>query len=380
MQNKDLGYEKENIVVIKNIYDNFFPGLDSLSREKQVLRLFSLKEQILQNPDVINATFTGVLPGTWGNWGSGQGYLRVRSEGPSPERLYDITATCVDQSYMDVFEMDLAAGRNFNKDLVLPKTHEGVILNEKAVNLLGLEEPIGKYIYSQQSKKILNNKGEEQRVDYEDQYPIIGVIKDFHTHSLYKQIIPYLFTPPSKEWFKPDNLAVRFMPGNVSENISWLEETWKEFAPDAKIEIQFFDQIFEKRYIKEKKLARIFTFFCILAIFIACLGIFGLAAFTAEQRTKEIGIRKVMGASIANVVEILSKIYLKLIFIAILLACPSGYLLMSKWLQSFPFQTQIGVIVFLSTIVIILLIVISSVSYHSIKAALTNPARTLKYE
>jgi putative ABC transport system permease protein len=175
-------------------------------------------------------------------------------------------------------------------------------------------------------------------------------------------------------------LAIRFLPGNISDNIAFLENTWKKFKMEGPFKYSFFDQEFENLYNKEKRLAHIFTFFCLLAIFIACLGIFGLAAFTAEQRTKEIGIRKVMGASIQNIVEILSRIYLKLIIIAVLFACPIGYVLMNKWLTNFPFRANIGVIVFILTIVVTLIIVISSVSYHSIKAAMTNPARTLKYE
>jgi putative ABC transport system permease protein len=170
------------------------------------------------------------------------------------------------------------------------------------------------------------------------------------------------------------------MPGDIANNIALLEETWKKFVPDIPLEYSFFDKEFEALYNKEKKLAQIFTFFTLLAIFIACLGIYGLASYTAEQLTKEIGVRKAMGATIANIVERLVRVYLKLILVALLIACPLGYFVMGRWLQNFPYHKNIEIVVFLYAIVIILFIVLSSVSYHSIKAALTNPARTLKYE
>jgi putative ABC transport system permease protein len=148
----------------------------------------------------------------------------------------------------------------------------------------------------------------------------------------------------------------------------------------APFEYSFFDIELGTLYNKEKKLVQVFTFFTILAILIACLGIYGLAAFTAEQRTKEIGIRKVMGASVRNIVKILSRTYLKLLIIATLIACPVGYIIMNKWLQGFAFRINIGAGIFILTVLITALIVLSSVSYHSAKAALTDPANTLKYE
>jgi len=274
----------------------------------------------------------------------------------------------------------MAAGQNFRKSITIPQTREGVILNEKAVDLLGLKNPVGKYIEKEINIRITNTEGERVWGKGKDQIPIIGVFKDFHTSDLHQDIIPLIYYPQSQELYDGSFISVRFLPGNIPDNIAFLEKTWNNIVTKIPFEYSFFDIELETQYNKEKTLTQVFTFFTILAIFIACLGIYGLAAFTTGQRTKEIGIRKVMGASVGNIVKILSRIYLKLLIAATLIACPVGYIIMNKWLQGFAFRINIGAGIFILTVLISTIIVLSSVSYHSVKAALTDPANTLKYE
>jgi len=248
------------------------------------------------------------------------------------------------------------------------------------VDLLGFKNPVGKYIEREVNKRITNTEGETVWGKGKDQIPIIGVFKDFHTSDLHQDIIPLIYYPQSQELYDGSYISVRFLPGNIPDNIAFLEKTWNNVIAKIPFDYSFFDKELEILYNKEKNLTQVFTFFTILAIFLACLGIYGLAAFTTEQRIKEIGIRKVMGATVRNIVKILSRTYLKLLIIAALIACPVGYIIMNKWLQGFAFRINIGAGIFIFTALITTIIVLSSVSYHSVKAALTDPAKTLKYE
>ncbi|MDX1284958.1 MAG: FtsX-like permease family protein, partial [Draconibacterium sp.] len=380
MQNKDLGFDKENIIILKNAWALFWQDRENMSIESREHRAISFRQEILKQSNVINATYTGNVPGVYRITESGAGYqwdFRFRLEGEPSDVSNGMPYTYIDHAYLDVFGLEMAAGEYF-REYPLSQA-ETAIINETAVNKFGLNDPVGKYLYIKKPKYITNREGEQERVMVEFPTLITGVFKDFHNREL-KQGIKETLYFPIPEGRTEQFLAIRFLPGNISENIAFLKNTWEKFGMERPFNYSFFDQEFENLYNKEKRLAHIFTFFTLLAIFIACLGIFGLAAFTAEQRTKEIGIRKAMGASIQNIVEILSRIYMKLILVAVLFACPIGFILMNKWLLNFPFRTNVGVIVFVLTILVTLIIVISSVSYHSIKAAMTDPARTLKYE
>jgi len=377
MQHKDLGFDKEHIVIIYNIHELW--NRKYVPSEEQEIRLTSFRQELQRNQYIKSTSCLSALPGMWGHqWGN----VRVRPERDFSKANYRINESRIDFNFAEVFQLEMAAGRNFKKTEIFPQNREGVILNEKAVKYLGMEDPVGKLIYANLADLVKNEENDFDVVRKEILIPVIGVFMDFHNRDLYSDIQPNLFTPIKKKNIDIHTrfFAIRFQPGNITNNISFLKETWGKFVPDIPLEYSFFDKEFDALYNKEKKLAQIFTFFILLAIFIACLGIFGLAAFTAEQRTKEIGIRKAMGATTENIVEILVRIYLKLIIIALLIACPVGYIVMNRWLQNFPYHKNIGIAVFLIAIVIILFIVLSSVSYHSIKAALTNPARTLKYE
>jgi putative ABC transport system permease protein len=375
MQNKDLGFEKENIVIIKNIRGIYYEDPE-LSWDERYLKVASLHQEVLKHPNVVTASLAEEIPGKFGYWSP----KYVRPEGAAPETKYGLRSTQIDHSYLDVFDLEMAAGQNFRKSFTISQKREGVILNEKAADRLGLKNPVGKYIETEVTNRITTDEGVGKWVREEDQIPIIGVFEDFHTRDLHQDTEPIIFFPQAEDMYSGYYIFVRFLPGNVPDNISFLEKTWNKMGFKAPFEYSFFDIEFETLYNKEKKLAQVFTFFTILAIFIACLGIYGLAAFTAEQRTKEIGIRKVMGASVRNIVKILSGTYFKLLIVATLIACPLGYIIMEKWLQGFAFHINIGTGIFVFTVLITIIIVLSSVSYQSVKAALKNPASTLKYE
>jgi len=375
MRNKDIGFEKENIIIIKNVLSVLYE-VPKLSWEERYLKIETLLQEILKHPNVVNASLTEDIPGKFASFVP----RNVRPEGASPETKYGLRLTYIDRAYLEVFDLEMAAGKNFRQSFAIGQKREGVILNEKAVDRLGLKNPVGKYVETRVSNRITTDVGVRRWVSEKDQVPIIGVFEDFHTHDFHQETEPVIFFPHSEDSYWGDNIFVRFLPGNIPDNISYLENTWHNIVAKIPFEYSFFDNELETLYNKEKKLAQGFTFFTILAIFIACLGIYGLAAFTTEQRAKEIGIRKVMGASVRNIVQVLSRIYLRLLIVATLITCPVGYIIMNKWLQGFAFRINIGVGIFIFTVLITTIIVLSSVSYYSVKAALTNPANTLKYE
>ncbi|NQU54585.1 MAG: ABC transporter permease [Bacteroidetes bacterium] len=373
MQNKDLGFDKGNIVIVKEVAARLWLKDRGISQEERITRMETFKQELLKNSNVTNVSYARSIQGTQG---VGYDLFAVKAEGALPEKKSSVNVTHVDHDYKNLFALEIADGKNFKKSLLTPQIIEGVIINEKAANFLELKNPVGKYIYFDKWYVLIEGKW----VGRKAQFPIIGVFKDFHTHNLHQAIQPTIYFPLHRGDGVSNFISVRFMPGNIRNNIAFLEKKWEEMGAIQPLEYSFFDQEFDNLYRKEKKLAQVFTFFSILALFIACLGIFGLAALTAEQRTKEIGIRKVVGASEKNVVLLLSRIYLKLLIVASLLACPVGYFIMHRWLQEFPFRIKQGADIFILTEIIVLVIVVSSVSYYLVKAAFTNPVRTLKYE
>jgi putative ABC transport system permease protein len=206
---------------------------------------------------------------------------------------------------------------------------------------------------------------------------VIGVVKDFHTDSLHNPLEPICIDQ------NPGNfnyIAVRFGPGSVSEPMAILEKKWKELDSTGTFDYAFLEDSLVGQYRAEERLSVIFTYFSILAIFIACLGLFGLASFTAEQKTKEIGIRRILGAPVSGIVLLLSKEFTKWVVAANLLAWPIAYFLMQKWLQNFAFRISIGIGTFLLAAALALMIALTIVCYQSLKAALANPIESLRYE
>jgi putative ABC transport system permease protein len=379
MQNKDLGFDKENIVVLDEMFSRLWLKFNrEWTPQEMTIQLTRFKQELLKNPNVIDASYARSVQGS-----SRVGYdsYQVRVEGDSPEKISTINTTAIDYNYLNVFGLEMIAGRNFRKTSTFPETVEGIILNERAVKYLGFKNPVGKHIYIKNWQDLITNEeGELQWVKKETQFPIIGVFKDFHTHNLYSPIRPTMYMPLYKGSYMSGRMAVKFFPGNISKNISFLKKTWNEFGAIRPLKFSFFDQDLDTMYKKEKRLAQIFAFFSILAIFIACLGIFGLSVLTIANRTKEIGIRKVNGATSNEIMYMLNKEFVKRVIISFIIACPIVYYFIYKWLENFAYRTSLSWWVFALAGAMALIIVLLTVSWQSFKASIQNPVEALRDE
>ena len=270
----------------------------------------------------------------------------------------------VDYDYINTLGMRLIAGRNFSKDFGTDSS--AVILNETTAKSLGYDDPLGKSVYS-----IYNPKTNETR-----KYTIIGVVKDFHFESLKRDIGKLgLFLRRSTGL-----ASFKINAANASQIIKTAEQKWKVLSPQMPFNYKFLDAEFNHVYDAEQRVGRIALSFAVLAIAIACLGLFGLAAYIAEQRTKEIGIRKVLGASVADIISMLSKDFVKLVLIAAILAFPVAWFAMSKWLQEFAYRIDIGWWVFIMAGLAAIVIALVTISFQAIKAAMANPVKSLRSE
>jgi putative ABC transport system permease protein len=259
----------------------------------------------------------------------------------------------------------LARGRFFSKDFSTDS--HAAVLNEKAVELLGWDDPIGKKI----------NNWSQNRGDF----TVIGVIKDYHYESLHQEIRPQaLFLSGGYYTNVESYISVRLSTENISETIGYVENTWRDFAPNKPFEYSFLDQDYNNLYINEQQTRKLFSIFSFLAIFIACLGLFGLASFIADRRTKEIGIRKVLGASVLRIVQILNKSFMKWVLLANLIAWPAAWFVMNRWLQNFAYRIDLSWWMFVLGALLALVIAFITVSFQTVKAALRNPVDSLRYE
>jgi putative ABC transport system permease protein len=266
----------------------------------------------------------------------------------------------VDYDFLESMGLDLVQGRAFSPDLPTDSL-EALVINETAVQQFGWADPLGKRI-------ALSSK---------QTGTVIGVVKDFHFTSLREAMRPVAFHVRPEEF---RYVSARLRPGNVSQVLARLEEIWQQFAPAYPFDYHFLDEDIDALYETEQRLGRAVTYFTGLAVFIACLGLFGLAAFTAERRTKEIGIRKAMGASVPRIVLLISKDFLRLVFVAFVVAAPLAYFALQTWLDNFAYRIEISWGIFLVAGSLSLVVALLTVSYQSIKAALIDPVKSLRYE
>jgi putative ABC transport system permease protein len=272
----------------------------------------------------------------------------------------------VDDQFLQTLAVKLLAGRLFSKDFPAD-TLTRFVVNEAVVKQYGFASPeaaLGKWL-------AFDWDGQPR------QFTIVGVVKNFHFKDLHEDIEPLAFRLYNDADF---NYVVAHTSGNIGQSLAGLESTWKKLNPNEPFEYSFLDQDFQKNYESEERQARLIRSFTLVAIIISCLGLFGLATFTAEQRTKEIGIRKVLGASVYGVVALLSKDFLKLVLVAVVIASPLAWWGMNKWLQNFAYKTSIGWPVFALTALIALFIAVATVSFQAIKAAVANPVKSLRSE
>ncbi len=344
IRSKNLGFNKDQVLVIKNV--------DDLGKQQ-----FAFTNTIKGNSNIIDASLSEGLP---------DHHLTAevfRKEGTDDENE-TIVYFPVDYNFQNTYQIKMKEGRFFDRNITTDSS--AIILNEAAVRKLKYTEPL--------NQRLLYNLGENRTASLK----IIGIVKDFHIQSLKDEIRPAAFVLLNEP--SADFLSVKVSAADISGTIKYLANEWKEFGQLKPLEYSFFDEYFAEEYKTEIQSEKIFTVFAILAIVIACLGLFGLATFTAEQKTKEIGIRKVLGASIMNIVSMLSKEFLILVAIANLIAWPAAYFIMNNWLDKFVYRTDIGLGIFVLAGFCVLVIAVLTVAYKSLRAASANPIKNLKYE
>ena len=342
MQNKDLGFDKNNLIVIKNA--------ESLGSDKN-----AFKEELLKMPEVVNVSICNLVPP---NVNYSDLFRPLGIDNQERGCNYCIA----DEDLLTTLKTSMVDGRFFSKEF--PSDFRGVVINEAAARLFGWEDPVGQKVQTFWKE---NN---------EDVREVIGVVKDYNFQSLAEEITSLIIFSGTEG----NNLLVRLTPGDISRKINAIQSKWKSFPGKGSFDYSFITDDFSAKFRKEQQLSKIFIVFTLLAIVIASLGLLGLATFTAEQRSKEIGIRKAMGASSNSVVKLMSLEYLNLIFISFFIAVPLSYFIISWWLKNFAYKTNIGAISFIIGGVIAVLIAVLSVGYQSLKAASRNPVDSLKYE
>ncbi len=346
IQNKDIGYAKDQVLIIEDIY-------------AAGNHVESFKKEVMQLGQVENASVSGYLPTP--SYRNGSTFFKDGSS--DQEDAISMQKWKVDHEYLSTLNLELIAGRDFNRDFSGDST--AMLLNESAIKILGLkpEEAIGTRI---------------QDLDQEDEklFTVIGVIKNFHFESLRSDINALSLSLGKSNGY----MAVKLNSGNFSNTIADIEKIWDKIAPGQPFNYRFMEDSFNTTYKAEQRLSRVFIVFTILSLLIACLGLFGLATFNAEKRTKEIGVRKVMGANVFQITYRLTVDFLKLVGIAIIFSLPLGWYAMTKWLEDFAYRIEIGVEVLIIAALLAILISIITVSYQSIKAAIVNPVKSLRTE
>lgn len=341
IQTKRLGLDRENVVYIPlegDIYN----------------KIEAFRQEVLSSPHITSATTTGAIP-TQIESNSGD----LDWDGRDKDLSNTVMATSVGYDFAKTMHIKMLDGRDFST--AFPGDTTNYIINEAAARMMQMKDPVGKQVH------FWNGKG-----------TIVGLMQDFHLNSFHTAIQPLILV--NYKGLNTSYFMVRTQPGKTREALADLEKISKEFNPNYPFSYHFMDDDYEKMYHSEQVVDTLIKYFGILAIIISCLGLLGLAAFTAAQRTKEIGIRKVLGANVSSVVTLLSKDFLKLVLLGIVLASPIAWYTMDKWLASFAYHVDLSFGIFLFAAAIGLSVAIFTVSFQSLKAALTNPVKSLKSE
>jgi putative ABC transport system permease protein len=346
MRNIDLGFNKEHVLYIYlrgDIKKNYY----------------TLKEELLKNPAVTGVSATMHTPNNIGSNSGGANW-----DGKDPELQTLIGFSAVDFDYIETLQIEILAGRSFSKDYSTDLATDSTgtfLVNEEVVKIIGVENPVGMKF------DFLGLKGK-----------IIGVMKNFHYQSARNKIEPLALVVSDVRWF--NSMVIKIGPGNVIEAMKEITGTWNKIMPQYPLEYHFVDEDYDNMYRTDIRLGKIIQYFTFLAIIIACLGLFGLVSFTSEVRTREIGIRKAMGARVIKIIYLLSAEFTRLVLISCLLAVPLAYFVMKRFLQEFAYHTQINWWIFVCAGITAMVIAILTVSYQSIRVSLINPAQSLRYE
>ena len=342
IRNRNLGFDKEQMVTVYTMDRN-------LKRNSE-----PLKRELLKNPEILGVSASLDLPTTIRRTST------IEWEEQGERRKLGLNYTFVDYDFFNVYDIEVTKGRKFSEDFSTDK-EQAVVINEAAARNLGWEEPIGRRFQTQ---------GRE--------WTVIGVIKDFHFQSLYWEIAPLVFL--FHEGRGIDYFSIKVSPSNIPGTLGFIEEKWIKFSPEFPFQYAFLNERVDKIYKAEQKLGQSFNTFTLVALFIACLGLIGLASFISEQKRKEIGIRKVLGADFQSIIVLLARDFVKCIAVAAVIAWPIGYFVMERWLQNFVYRTGIGIEIFILSGLLTFVIALTTVSYQSIKDALANPVDSLRYE
>jgi putative ABC transport system permease protein len=351
LHNKDLGFNKEQIMFFPMRGDNMFKSYETF------------KNELLQSPNVSSVSIGYGFPGDM----FGDGLMTAPMEGV--DKKMKATQMMVDPDYIPTLGLQLVAGRNFSKEM---KTDQDAayIINETAANELGFSTPDQAL-----GQTLLWNTW--RKPDFVKKGQVVGVVKDFHFKSLYDKMEPAVLQVYPEAYWK---VAVKMKTADISNTLAYVQKVWSKFTPDYPIEYRFLDESFDQMYKAEDKLKSLLWIFTAITVFVACLGLFGLAAYGAERRKKEIGIRKVLGASVEGIVLLLSKEFVKLVVVALLIASPMAWYAMSKWLEDFAYRIELEWWIFAIAGIVAIVIALLTVSFQSVKAALINPVKYLRSE
>lgn len=344
MKNRELGFDKSHVVVLP-LPDN---GNQAM--------LEAMKEEFKRDPRITRVAVSSHVPG------EGKRHNGFLPQGFEIDQSQMIGSISIDHDFLSTLNIEIVEGRNFSPEFTTD-AESACLINETAVETFGWDEPIGK------TMRELDGRGVEKTV--------VGVVRDFHWESLHQTIEP-LHIEYRPGYF--NFISVRIKPGEVEDTIDYLQKKWQQHDPNGTFDYRFLDRLFDSQYRTEERLSTLFSYFTFLAILVACLGLFGLASFTAEQRTKEIGVRKVLGSSIGQIVYILSKETVRWVLLANVIAWPIAWFAMNRWLQGFAYRINIHLDIFILSGAIALAIALLTVCYKSIWAAKANPIDALRYE
>ena len=342
MKNKKLGWDKEHLVYIPLRTDN-------IKKSYEVL-----KTELAKDPKILGITGTDQLPSYISSNAGGADW-----EGKDPNQQILIGINAVDFGFIETLKIEMREGRSFSRDFPSDLS-KAFIINEEVVKIMGKESVVGERF------SFIGRQGS-----------IIGVMKNFHYQPVQSKIEPLAIT------ISPDNIRymlIRIQPESISASLKYIENTWKRIMPNYPFEYRFLDENFDRMYRAEERMGSLLKYFAVLAVFIACLGLFGLASFTAEQRTKEIGVRKVLGAGVSQITILLCREFLMLVLLANVIAWPAAYLVMKNWLKGYAYRTGLDLFTFAAAMAAALVIAFLSVSFQAIRAATANPVDSLRYE
>ena len=345
IQTTKLGFNKDQVLVIN--------GTGALRNN-----VTAFKNEVLKMPGVVSGTLSGYLPVAESSRSDKSYSSQAIMDGKNG---FNMQTWHIDYEYLKTLGMEIIAGRNFSPEY--GSDSSAIIINETTAKLLGYDNPVGQKIFSPDDQNT-------------EAFNIIGVVKNFHYESLRQNIGPLCFVLGTSTWLT----SFKVQTANIQPLVKQIQSKWKVMAPSLPFSYRFLDESFDNMYREEQRVGKIAFAFAVLTIVIACLGLFGLATYMAEQRTKEIGVRKVLGATVSNIVNLLSKDFLKLVALSAIFAVPLSWWVMNKWLQDFAYRADIDWWVFVVAIGVAVLIALLTVSFQAIKAAIANPVKSLRTE